>query len=190
MDANKSTEPPFILTKVLREQRSKKLILLNCYSFAKIVYICINKLNFSRMANPSCPKCKQNAAVKSGVVKDRQRYKCKQCNYFFTVNKQGKSTDPYYVIKALQLYVEGISLREIERILGVSHVSVRNWVQKHGLIRPESNEFHPTYKVFTHKELQEYLADRKNLLASGCIITELGDKYMMIKWERFRRSSF
>lgn len=137
-----------------------------------------------------CPKCKKNDCVKSGIINDRQRFKCKSCLYFFTVNKEGKNTDPYYVVKALQLYIEGVSLREIERILGVSHVSVRNWVKKYAVERPLSNEYHPTYSVYSHDELKTFITDKANLKATGCIITELGDKYMVIKWERFRKSSF
>ena len=74
----------------------------------------------------SCPKCQSDSIVKSGVIKDRQRYLCKSCNYYFTVNKLGKKIDDYYVTKALQLYLEDLSFREIERIFGVSHVSIRN----------------------------------------------------------------
>ena len=134
-----------------------------------------------------CPKCQSESYVKSGIVKGRQRYRCKDCQYFFTVLKAGKSIDPYYVVKALQLYVEGISLREIERILGISHVSVMNWVRQYCINRPVSNEYHPTYRVLSHPELVDFFADRENIRASGSIVTELGDKYMVIKWERFRK---
>jgi transposase-like protein len=72
----------------------------------------------------SCPKCHNNHIVKSGIVNHKQRYLCKKCNYYFTVNKIGKKIDNYYVTKALQLYLEGLSYREIERIIGVSHVTV------------------------------------------------------------------
>jgi transposase-like protein len=135
-----------------------------------------------------CPKCQSEDYVKSGVVKERQRYRCKQCGYFFTVMKQGKSIDPYYVVKALQLYIEGVTLREIERILGVSHVSVMNWVRQYHIKRPDSTDYHPTYKVLSHTELISFLSDRTQLKASGCMITELGDKFMVIKWERFRKT--
>jgi hypothetical protein len=37
-----------------------------------------------------------------------------------------------------------------------------------------------------HKELAAFYADRKNLEGAGMIVTELGDKFMMIKWERFK----
>jgi transposase-like protein len=134
-----------------------------------------------------CPKCQSDEYVKSGVVKERQRYRCKACGYFFTVLKQGKSIDPYYVVKALQLYIEGVTLREIERILGVSHVSVMNWVRQYRVQRPEILDYHPTYKVLSHAELISFMGDRNQLRSSGCMITELGDKFMVIKWERFKK---
>ena len=80
-----------------------------------------------------CPNCGSQDYVKSGIVAERQRYKCKKCNYYFTVNKLGKKIDDYYVNKALQLYLEGLTYREIERILGVSHVSIMNWVKKYNI---------------------------------------------------------
>jgi transposase-like protein len=141
------------------------------------------------MKQIACPKCQSEVLIKSGVVKGRQRYRCKNCNYSFTVLKEGKQIDPYYVIKALQLYIEGVTYREIERILGISHVTVMNWVKKYSIKMPENNDYHPTYKVLTHEELLDFLADKNILKSAGCIITELGDKFMIIKWERFRKNS-
>lgn len=140
------------------------------------------------MIHAVCPRCKGEDVVKSGIVKGRQRYRCKPCNYFFTVLKEGKSIDPYYVIKALQLYMEGLTYREIERILGISHVSVMNWVQKYRVTAPENYEYRPTYKVMTHTELINILSSKESLKNTGCLITELGDKFMVIRWERFRRN--
>ena len=134
----------------------------------------------------ACPKCQNNQIVKSGIVKNRQRYLCKSCNYFFSVNKLGKKIDDYYVTKALQLYLEGLSFREIERIIGVSHVSISNWVQEFKIKKPENSNYHPTYKIFNHLELVEFLKNKEILSGAGMIITELGDKFMLIKWERFK----
>lgn len=133
-----------------------------------------------------CPKCESKLFVKSGIVKDKQRFRCKSCNYYFSVNKIGKKIDDYYVTKALQLFVEGVSYREIERLLGVSHVSVMNWVRQHKIKPPAKTNYHPTYKIMNHRELAEFMANRQNLIGAGMIITELGDKYMLIKWERFK----
>lgn len=133
-----------------------------------------------------CPKCQNSHIVKSGIINNKQRYLCKKCNYFFTVNKVGKKIDDYYVTKALQLYLEGLSFREIERILGVSHVTVSNWVKEYKIKKPSHTDYHPTYKIFNHLELVEYLKNKELLSGAGMIITELGDKFMLIKWERFK----
>jgi hypothetical protein len=140
------------------------------------------------MKQIACPKCQSQQVIKSGVINERQRFRCKQCGYSFTVLKEGKNIDPYYVIKALQLYLEGVTLREIERILGISHVSVMNWVKKYNIKAPGNYEYHPTYKVLTHTELMDFFSVKESLKSSGCIVTELGDKFMVIKWERFRKN--
>jgi len=133
-----------------------------------------------------CPNCNSDRYIKSGIINNRQRYKCKDCNYFFTVNKLGKKIDDYYVNKALQLYLEGLTYREIERILGVSHVSIINWVKKYNIKRPLNSSHHPTYKVLNSNELSLYFQDAENIKGAGVVVSELGDKFMLIKWERFK----
>jgi transposase-like protein len=151
-----------------------------CFKLNAILSINFMQLNL-------CPKCESENIVKSGIVKDRQRYLCKNCKYFFTVNKLGKHIDTYYVIKALQLYLEGLSYREIERILGISHVTVMNWVKQHKIKAPGTNEYRPSYKIMNHLELVEFLKKKENLTRTGMLITELGDKFMVIRWERFKK---
>ena len=114
-----------------------------------------------------CPKCENTEIVKSGIVKGKQRFFCRNCNYYFTVNKLGKKIDDYYVTKALQLYLEGLSLREIERILGISHVTISSWIKEYNIKKPPHSDFHATYKVFKQKELTEYIEkeDAHNLKA-------------------------
>lgn len=134
----------------------------------------------------SCPNCSSNSYIKSGIVNQRQRYKCKDCNYYFSVDKIGKKIDDYYVNKALQLYLEGLTYREIERILGISHVTILNWVKKYNIKRPSNSNYHPTYKILNSEELGKYFQKKENLSGAGVVVTELGDKFMLIKWERFR----
>ncbi|MFT5714597.1 MAG: transposase-like protein [Flavobacterium sp.] len=146
------------------------------YIYAKFIY----------MDSLACPKCQGSQIIKSGVINSKQRYLCKKCNYFFTVHKIGKKIDDYYVTKALQLYLEGLSYREIERIIGVSHVTISNWVKSFNIKKPSHANYHPTYKIFNHLELIEYIKNKDLLSGAGMIITELGDKFMLIKWERFK----
>ncbi|ARK12371.1 IS1 family transposase [Fibrella sp. ES10-3-2-2] len=138
------------------------------------------------MAIRKCPKCQSTTAVRNGIIAGRQRFRCKQCTYNFTVDKVGRSTSTYYVVKALQLYLEGISLREIERLLGVSHVSVMNWIKKYQIKVPENMVYNPTYTIVNHSELTDYMSKPENIAGAGIIVTELGDKFMLIRWERYR----
>ena len=115
--------------------------------------------------NKYCPKCHSKNFVKSGIIKERQRFKCKSCNYYFTVQKLGKRIEGEYVIKALQLYLEGISFREIERILNVSHVSVMNWVKTYNIKRPKTTaNIQPEVQILKHKEVLALLDDESNII--------------------------
>ncbi|WPO80439.1 transposase-like zinc-binding domain-containing protein [Flavobacterium sp. KACC 22761] len=134
----------------------------------------------------ACPKCQSDYIIKSGIINNKQRYLCKKCNYFFTVNKIGKKIDSYYVTKALQLYLEGLSYREIERVIGISHVTISKWIKAFHIKKPHQVEYHPTYKIFNHLELIEQLSNKELLTGAGVIITALGDKFMVIKWQRFK----
>lgn len=134
--------------------------------------------------NPPCPQCSHQHSTKNGVLNGKQRFRCKSCGYNYTVEKMGKSIDSYYVIKALQLYIEGVSYREIERLLGVSHVSVMNWVKRYDIKIPKSGSYSPSYKILNHNELISFISKADNLVDHGMVITELGDKYMLIQWKR------
>jgi hypothetical protein len=72
---------------------------------------------------------------------------------FFTVNKIGKKIDDY-VTKALQLYLEGLSFREIERLLAFLRYSKQ--LGESFNIKPSHSNYHPTYKILSHLELIEY----------------------------------
>lgn len=132
-----------------------------------------------------CPRCISEKLNKAGLVNDKQRFKCQSCGYHFTVNKLGKVVDPYYVVKALQLHLEGLGNREIERILGVSHVSVANWVKHYGLKKPLNYNHKTTYNILTNSQLKRYFADHEPNKNKGYLITPIGDKFMLLQWDRF-----
>jgi len=109
----------------------------------------------------SCPKCNSKDITKAGIIDDRQRYKCKECNYHFTVAKSGKSTDIQIVKRALQLYLEGLSYREIESLIEVSHVSVMNWVKKYKIQRPSGQSHQIDRHVLAHDDVIKLIEDRE-----------------------------
>ena len=81
----------------------------------------------------NCPRCKSELKIKDGIVKCRQRYRCKSCDFRYTVEDRSNERN---ILKraALDLYLEGLGFRSIGRILKVSHVSVYNWIRSFGRI--------------------------------------------------------
>ncbi len=136
--------------------------------------------------NPNCPRCDSESVIKSGFINKRQRFCCKSCSYFFTVLKKGKRIDDYFVVKALQLYLEGLSFREIERVLGVSHVSVSNWVKEYKITRLDNRQYRPDYQLLNHSELINYMQEQENLEQSGLMVTPIQNRYMVIRWKRLK----
>jgi transposase-like protein len=78
-----------------------------------------------------CPRCKKNEAIKNGIVRGLQRWKCKQCGCNYT-----QSEPPGYPRwmrrRALELYLEGVGFRGIGRLLGVTNVTVLYWIRELG----------------------------------------------------------
>ncbi len=78
-----------------------------------------------------CGKCGCVSYHKSGFSNGKQRYKCKDCGYHFT-RSYGRGQPPDKKLQALKLYKEGLGFRAIGRIIGVSNVTVLNWMRDVG----------------------------------------------------------
>jgi transposase-like protein len=77
----------------------------------------------------NCPKCKSKEKCKSGLKNGKQRYLCKKCGCNYT-RGYGRGYHPKMKEKAIAYYLEGCGFRRIERMLGMSHNSVINWVKQ------------------------------------------------------------
>ena len=121
---------------------------------------------------PNCPSCKSELKTKDGVVKVRQRYKCKSCNFRYTI---GDRTNERNILKrsGLDLYLEGLGFRSIGRILKVSHVSVYNWIRSFGKI-VESLRSSKTPEIVEIDELHSYIGNKKTTAGYGLLLIDLG----------------
>jgi len=146
-----------------------------------ISYIC-NKTNLrGEEMIEKCPRCSSIDFVKHGRVNTLQRYYCKSCKYNFTVAKMGKSLEKYYIVRALQLYLEGMGFRAIERIIGVSNVSVLNWIKKYGK-NLESIRLDKTKDAIVEvDELCSFVGSKKNEYGSGLLLSGILEKSWVLK---------
>lgn len=83
-----------------------------------------------------CLKCGGTALIKNGVVFGWQRWKCKSCGYQFT--KVAPAGKPLFLkLISHSLFMSGLSMRQIAKILGVTAQSVSRWIRK----------WHPAYML-------------------------------------------
>jgi transposase-like protein len=126
----------------------------------------------------NCPSCKSNNICKNGIIKQKQRYLCKECKYCFTVEKVGKSEK----IKrdALILYLEGLGFRSIGRVLKVSHVSVFNWIKSFGKNLDELRSA-SEIEVVELDEMHTYIGSKKTTVGYGLLLIEMGNNSSIVK---------
>lgn len=78
----------------------------------------------------NCPKCKSDQYTKDGKTQaGKQRYKCKKCNFHFSVQKRCTEKSDEQKRLALQLYLEGLGFRAIGRVLNISYGTVFQWIK-------------------------------------------------------------
>ena len=51
-----------------------------------------------------CPKCSSEKRIKSGIIKERQRYKCKECGYNYAVELKSTAKPLSLKKQALHLF--------------------------------------------------------------------------------------
>lgn len=120
----------------------------------------------------NCPKCKCEKHLKDGIVRNLQRYKCKECNYRYTVEKKSdvKSIDVKRL--ALELYLEGLGFRSIGRVLKISYGTVYQWVKEWGekVSLPKSTE---AIEIVELDEMHTYIMSKKTTVGYGLLLIDL-----------------
>jgi transposase len=117
-----------------------------------------------------CPKCSSEKCVKDGIIKGRQRYRCKSCDFRHTVQHRGKSPDVKR--QALELYLEGLDFRSIGRFLKCSHVAVYNWIKSFGKAAKELRS-DSAPKVVEMDKMHTYVSSKKTTAGYGLLLIDM-----------------
>ena len=73
-----------------------------------------------------CPHCAHPDSIRYGTSRGVQSSRCQACRRIFQTLRRGK--DPALKQQACQLYLEGMGMRAIGRVLGIHHKTVSRWL--------------------------------------------------------------
>jgi transposase-like protein len=109
-----------------------------------------------------CPECKSTHVNKNGHKKGKQNYICVNCGRQFINSYQshrGYSTEVKR--ECLKMYVNGMGFRAIERIKGVHHTTIMNWVKQVGKLLPDFYNAQTTPQIGELDELETFVRSKK-----------------------------
>lgn len=81
-----------------------------------------------------CRFCCSENTIRSGKVRNKQRYECKGCNKYFVNELSARGYPGHIKLQALEMIKEGMGFRSVSRLLKVSLSAVLKWFKNKGLI--------------------------------------------------------
>ena len=132
-----------------------------------------------------CLKCGSTEYVKNGKVFGWQRYKCKSCGYQYT--KMGERGKPMNIwLTCHGLYVFGLSMRQIARVVGVSAQTISRWIKKYHQIYMHEIGSNETLYSATTENLTDCLnlSPQDKLMVSSSSLPSGAEKHVVIKLPR------
>jgi len=115
----------------------------------------------------TCPRCNSKDIRKDGIVKQKQRFKCKLCCYRFTVSIIGKPTNKKR--EAIVLYLAGNDYRTIGEIIQISHVAVFKWIKEFENSLKDLKGEKPV-RNFSIEDIEDYLAQNNETLKAVLLV--------------------
>ena len=126
-----------------------------------------------------CPKCKSARYTKNGVVVGRQRYKCKECGFNYTVERKSDVKSAEVRKLALDLYLEGLGFRAIGRALGISYGTAYQWIKRWGE-QAELPVGGGRVPVVELDELHSYVQSKKTTDGYGLLLMDLRENTSLL----------
>ena len=113
-----------------------------------------------------CPKCGSEDRHKAGFIGEAQCWLCRSCGCKFT-RSTPPGKPPEMRRQALELYLEGMGFRAIGRVLGVSNVTVLNWIRAFGEKAERERQPEPPPRIAMIDEVWHFVRAKKTNAGSG-----------------------
>jgi IS1 family transposase/transposase-like protein len=124
-----------------------------------------------------CYKCQSENKVKAGFTRGLQRYKCKDCGCFYSVERKSDVKTAEQKKLALELYLEGMGFRAIGRILRISYGTVYQWIKKwsSSVFLPQNKE---PVEIVELDEIHSYVGQKKNYCWTWIAVDRFGRRFI------------
>ena len=129
-----------------------------------------------------CPECGSERVVKNGKQLGKQTYLYKLCHRRFTPNATKVHRPSHEKRKAIELYMNGMSIRAIAKVLNAPYMTVWTWIKKEGekadkkvkrkleKLRNQGEE-----KAISIDEMWSYVGKKGNEVWIWSVVVELKD---------------
>lgn len=132
-----------------------------------------------------CKYCGSNNLVKDGYVHGKQRFLCKECAKTSRYGDQRCRYSLEKKVKVIKLYTEGMGLRAIERLEGISVSLLVYWIRNFSkIIRDKLNNTElpqdtKEVSILEVDELFTYFQKKPKKPMFGLLWTETGTKLLI-----------
>lgn len=121
----------------------------------------------------NCKNCGSTKNKKNGLVRNKQRYKCKECGLNYVEGDQRKMATPSMKAMAVIMYGSGkASYGMIARFFEVSRTAVLYWIRETAQ-RIEEPEFETESLAIQIDEMWHFLNKKKKRSGYGELLTRL-----------------
>ena len=126
-----------------------------------------------------CPKCKSKEYCKAGKAKGLQRYKCKSCGYYYTVERKSDVKPEETRRMALEMYLEGLGFRAIGRLLRISYGTAYQWISRWSkqIDLPARTG---AVNIVELDELHSYVSQKKTTVGHGLLLIDLQNGFSLL----------
>jgi transposase len=113
-----------------------------------------------------CKRCGAEEHVRNGLMRGKQRYRCKACGLNFT-DTPPRGMPLAMKVAAVLLYVSGLSMNRTAKLLGVSTPTVMAWIERFAAVYAQKPEPKGRAVVVELDEVWHYLKKSRTSSGSG-----------------------
>ena len=113
-----------------------------------------------------CKGCGSEEQVRNGLMRSKQRYRCKACGLNFT-DTPARGKPLAMKATAVLLYVSGLSMNRTAKLLGVSTPTIQAWLEQFAAAYAQKPEPEGRAVVIELDEMWHFLKKSQSRSGSG-----------------------